>query len=205
MFFWAKRTGVKLHSIQPGKPTQSAFVESFNGKFRDYCLDLNWFASIDDARSPVRPASIDGQRTASHVRPRSCLICSISHIKPGSLQGVRSRLGIIVTGPPADWPRLHGHILLVWIALRSLKTSIVQRVASRQHPRFPDRRERIQAQHRRNTALDLGTRPDMHHISRHLPGRSVAYSATRTSIRHPVLRSHEVFCQKNNGLHLYGR
>lgn len=40
MFFWAKRIGVKLHFIQPGKPTQNAFVESFNGKFREYCLDL---------------------------------------------------------------------------------------------------------------------------------------------------------------------
>ena len=38
MFFWSRRTGVKLHFIQPGKPTQSAFVDSFNGKFRDTCL-----------------------------------------------------------------------------------------------------------------------------------------------------------------------
>ena len=41
---------MKLHFIQPGKPTQNAFVESFNGKFREYCLDLNWFTSIEDAR-----------------------------------------------------------------------------------------------------------------------------------------------------------
>lgn len=53
MFFWAQRTGVKLHFIQPGKPTQNAFVESFNGKFRAYCLDINWFASIADARSAI--------------------------------------------------------------------------------------------------------------------------------------------------------
>ena len=69
MFFWAKRTGVKLHSIQPGKPTQNAFVESFNGKFRDYCLDLNWFASIEDARS-----TIDTWRHHyNHVRPHRSL------------------------------------------------------------------------------------------------------------------------------------
>jgi len=54
MFFWAKRTGMKLHCIQPGKPTQNAFVESFNGKFREYYLDLHWFTSLDDARSIIK-------------------------------------------------------------------------------------------------------------------------------------------------------
>jgi putative transposase len=48
MFFRAKRAGVKLHFIQPGMPTQNAFVASFNGKFREYCLDLNWFASLEE-------------------------------------------------------------------------------------------------------------------------------------------------------------
>lgn len=50
MFFWAQRHGVRLHFIQPGKPTQNAFVESFNGKFRDGCLNQQWFRDIDDAR-----------------------------------------------------------------------------------------------------------------------------------------------------------
>lgn len=69
MFFWAKRTGVKLHFIQPGKPTQNAFVESFNGKFREYCLDLNWFASLNDACS-----TIDNWRAHyNHVRPHRSL------------------------------------------------------------------------------------------------------------------------------------
>lgn len=53
MFFWSQRTKIKLHFIQPGKPTQNAFVESFNGKFRDYCLNLHWFASLADARSII--------------------------------------------------------------------------------------------------------------------------------------------------------
>ena len=53
LFFWAKRSRVKLHFIQPSKPTQSAFVESFNGKFREYCLNLNWFASLEDAQIPT--------------------------------------------------------------------------------------------------------------------------------------------------------
>lgn len=53
MFFWSRRSAVKLHFIQPGKPTQNAFVESFNGKFREYCLDMNWFMSIEDAREQI--------------------------------------------------------------------------------------------------------------------------------------------------------
>ena len=54
MFFWAKAAGVRLHFIQPGKPTQNAFVESFNGKFREYCLNLHWFADLIDARHTIK-------------------------------------------------------------------------------------------------------------------------------------------------------
>jgi len=39
LLFWSRRTGVKLHFIQPGKPTQNPIVESFNGRFRDDCLN----------------------------------------------------------------------------------------------------------------------------------------------------------------------
>ena len=69
MFFWAKERGVKLHFIQPGKPTQNAFVESFNGKFREYCLDLNWFSGIDDARSTIST----WRKHYNHVRPHRSL------------------------------------------------------------------------------------------------------------------------------------
>ena len=69
MFFWSQQTDTKLSFIQPGKPTQNAFVESFNGKFRDYCLDLHWFASFEDARS-----TIDTWREHyNHVRPHRSL------------------------------------------------------------------------------------------------------------------------------------
>jgi len=69
MFFWAKQRRVKLHFIQPGKPTQNAFVESFNGKFREYCLDLHWFASITDARSTIS----EWRKHYNHVRPHRSL------------------------------------------------------------------------------------------------------------------------------------
>ena len=53
MFFWSQESGVKLNFIQPGKPTQNAFVESFNGKFRDSCLNQYWFRDLKEARQIV--------------------------------------------------------------------------------------------------------------------------------------------------------
>src|SRR5690606_17690410 len=50
---WARKHGVELKFIQPGKPMQNGFVESFNGTFRHECLDAHWFTSIGDARSRV--------------------------------------------------------------------------------------------------------------------------------------------------------
>jgi putative transposase len=50
---WAYEHDVKLHFITPGKPTENAFIESFNGKFRDECLNQNWFKSLDDARKKI--------------------------------------------------------------------------------------------------------------------------------------------------------
>lgn len=47
---WAEKHGISWHFIDPGKPMQNAFVESFNGKFRDECLNENWFSSIDEAQ-----------------------------------------------------------------------------------------------------------------------------------------------------------
>jgi putative transposase len=69
MYFWTKRSGVKLHFIQPGKPIQNAFVGSFNGKMREYCPNLHWFADIEDARSTID----DWQRHYNHVRPHRSL------------------------------------------------------------------------------------------------------------------------------------
>ena len=69
MFFWSQSKRVKLCFIQPGKPTQNAFVESFNGRFRDGCLNLHWFRDLADARR-----TIDAWREHYNaVRPHSSL------------------------------------------------------------------------------------------------------------------------------------
>lgn len=50
---WADAHGVKLQFIQPGKPVQNCFVESFNGRLRDECLNENWFVSLIEARTII--------------------------------------------------------------------------------------------------------------------------------------------------------
>ncbi len=50
---WADDNGVQLYFIDPGKPTQNAYIESFNGRFRDECLNQHWFTSIDEAREII--------------------------------------------------------------------------------------------------------------------------------------------------------
>lgn len=69
MFFWSKRTRVTLAFIQPGKPTQNAFVESFNGKFRDNCLNQHWFRSLSEARKEI----VKWQDHFNTERPQSSL------------------------------------------------------------------------------------------------------------------------------------
>jgi putative transposase len=44
---------VLLRPTQPGKPYQNGFIESFNGRLRDECLNANWFWSLSDARQKI--------------------------------------------------------------------------------------------------------------------------------------------------------
>jgi putative transposase len=50
---WCQETDVEWHYIAPGKPTQNAFVESFNGSFRDECLNETLFSSLPEARAKI--------------------------------------------------------------------------------------------------------------------------------------------------------
>lgn len=66
MLDWAHKRGVHLHFIAPGKPTQNAFVESFNGRLRAECLNLHWFADLDDARAKLEAWRIDYNTVRPH-------------------------------------------------------------------------------------------------------------------------------------------
>ncbi|BAZ94621.1 transposase [Thiohalobacter thiocyanaticus] len=74
---WAYEHGIQLKLIQPGKPTQNAFIESFNGRFRDECLNEHWFHTLSHARVVIqqwrtdyneqRPHSMLGYRTPAEA------------------------------------------------------------------------------------------------------------------------------------------
>ena len=69
MFLWTKERQTKLGFSQPGKPTENAFVESLNGKFRNECLNQHWFRTLKEARWEI-------ERWRKHynkVRPYSAL------------------------------------------------------------------------------------------------------------------------------------
>jgi putative transposase len=50
---WAHAHGVHLHFSRPGKPVDNAFIESFNGRLRDECLNMNWFYGLEHAREII--------------------------------------------------------------------------------------------------------------------------------------------------------
>ena len=66
---WAYQKGVTLDFSRPGKPTDNAFIESFNGKFRAECLNTHWFMSLDDARSKME----EWHKDYNEVRPHSAI------------------------------------------------------------------------------------------------------------------------------------
>lgn len=66
---WAYENGVTLDFSRPGKPTDNAFVESFNGRLRDECLNTNWFLSLADARAKIEA----WRREYNESRPHTAL------------------------------------------------------------------------------------------------------------------------------------
>lgn len=66
---WAYKNGVKLHFIQPRKPTQNAYIESFNGKFQDECLNDNWFSTMQQAEEIIE----EWRQDYNEARPHSSL------------------------------------------------------------------------------------------------------------------------------------
>ena len=71
---WAWENGVQLDFTRPGKPTDNGLCESFNGRLRDECLNVNEFVSIDDARQRIEAWRIDYNEHRPHG--------SLGHLTP---------------------------------------------------------------------------------------------------------------------------
>ena len=92
---WAHANDVKLILIQPGKPTQNAYIESFNGKFRDECLNEHWFTSIEHAKALIAT----WRRDYNEVRPHS----AIGNRTPAEFAETLREQGTLSTNPsPSD-------------------------------------------------------------------------------------------------------
>jgi putative transposase len=90
---WAEQRGIKLVYIQPGKPVQNSYIESFNGRFRDECLNANWFENLADARRKIEAWRVD----YNQQRPHSSLAYrtpeEFARQWSGSQKGVKSDEG----------------------------------------------------------------------------------------------------------------
>jgi putative transposase len=97
---WAHRRGVKLSFSRPGTPTDNPYIESFNGRLREECLNQHWFESLEDARQILenwrieynteRPHSSLANRTpVEHLRYLASL--STNKAEKGAIQGIAER------------------------------------------------------------------------------------------------------------------
>lgn len=78
---WAFARGVQLDFIRPGKPVENAFIEAFNGRLRDECLNVHQFMSIEDARAKIEAWRVDYNAR----RPHS----SLGHLRPNEFAAQR--------------------------------------------------------------------------------------------------------------------
>jgi transposase InsO family protein len=69
MAIWAYENNAALRYIEPSKPNQNAYVESFNGRLRDECLNEHWFTSLEHARAVIE----EWRRDYNERRPRKQL------------------------------------------------------------------------------------------------------------------------------------
>ena len=88
---WAYRRGVALDFIRPGKPVENAFIESFNGRLRDACLNVYSFESIGHAQSVINAWRDD----YNHHRPHGAR----GHLTPSEYAEQRQQ-------PPSEAPAL---------------------------------------------------------------------------------------------------
>jgi len=81
---WSEERRVRLEFIQPGKPAQNAYAESFNGRLRDECLNANWFTSLSDARRKIE----SWRQDYNELRPHS----SLNYLPPAEFARTKTEM-----------------------------------------------------------------------------------------------------------------
>jgi putative transposase len=79
---WACEHGVKLFFIDPGKPMQNGSIESFNGRFREECLDPSWFTSLAEARRVIETWRVDDNLRRPHTSLRMATPAAFAAARP---------------------------------------------------------------------------------------------------------------------------
>ncbi len=79
---WAYHHGTRIDFSRPGKPTDNAFIESFNGSLRDECLNIHWFETLAEAQRLIEAWRIDYNESRPHMAlgnktPAECLLQAI--------------------------------------------------------------------------------------------------------------------------------
>jgi putative transposase len=79
---WAHERGVRLFFIDPGKPMQNGSIESFNGRFREECLDQSWFTSLAEARRVIEAWRLDYNQQRPHTSLRMATPAAFAAARP---------------------------------------------------------------------------------------------------------------------------
>ena len=84
---WAYERGISHRFIEPGKPSQNGYIESFNGKLRDECLNEHWFLNLRDARGTIGK----WRRIYNEERPHS----SLGNMTPSEFVGKQEKAEVL--------------------------------------------------------------------------------------------------------------
>jgi putative transposase len=98
---WAYENGVKLFFIDPGKPMQNGSIESFNGRFREECLDQSWFTSLPEARRVIEAWRLDYNLHRPHTSLRMRTPAAFAAARPFS-KPQRPATAASDTAPPPE-------------------------------------------------------------------------------------------------------
>jgi putative transposase len=93
---WCEEKGITLLHIQPGRPMQNGYVESFNGRLRDECLNASWFVNLNDAKQKIE----HWRKEYNAERPHS----SLDYRTPEEFAKAHSRLTSRMAATPPDRP-----------------------------------------------------------------------------------------------------